>query len=67
MDWCSKLSIFKKGDKSKLFPDDLIAEKRGEDMSSVITAYPAYPVLSSALKGFPRSDDQTERERKKVL
>ena len=59
----SNSSIFKKGNEGNLFPDDLTKEIGGVEISPFLVADPAYPLLPWALKGFPRNDDQTRRER----
>ena len=56
-------SIFKKGNEGNLFPDDLTMEIHGTELSPIIVADPAYPLLPWVLKGFQRKDDQPRRER----
>ena len=52
-----------KGNEGNLFPDDLTKEIGGVEISPFLVADPAYPLLPWVLKGFPRNDDQTRRER----
>ena len=59
----SNSAIFKKGNDGKLFPSDLSKEINGEEISPVILADPAYPLLSWLMKGFYAKGDLSRKER----
>jgi hypothetical protein len=59
----SNSAIFRKGNEGKLFPSNFSREINGEDISPVILADPAYPLLSWLMKGFDAKGDLSRKER----
>ncbi len=59
----SNSAIFMKGNDQNLFPRDLTKEINGEEVSPLILADPAYPLLPWLLKGYPRNNTAQRREK----
>ena len=59
----SNSAIYKQGNEGKLFPPDLKKEINGEELSPVILADPAYPLLPWLLKGYPLKGVLTRKQR----
>ena len=59
----SNSAIFMKGNEQKLFPSDLTEEINGEDVSPLILADPAYPLLPWLIKGYPQNNEAPRHQK----